>query len=172
MNVCEKYKFLAWILIAGFFISNYGCKKYPDGPLLSLHTKTHRVCGEWDVEYFEINGYDSTTYFKNHPLYGYYTFKKEKEEHRFSYKTYGYNTSDTNLYYSAFGDWGFDNFKKDLSLTADNINRPWRNFNLVIFNEEKTQEVQIRRLTEVEMWLQTLSSDGRTFFVKLKPKNN
>ena len=43
----------------------YGCKKYPDGPAISLLSKESRITGEWDVEYFSVNGYDSTEYLKS-----------------------------------------------------------------------------------------------------------
>ena len=60
---------------------NVSCKKYPDGPWLSLHSKEVRLCKSWDVSYFSINGYDSTPYLKNQPFYGKYRFERRKDDH-------------------------------------------------------------------------------------------
>lgn len=36
-----------------------GCKKYPEGPAISLRTKTARVAGKWAIEKVIVNGTDS-----------------------------------------------------------------------------------------------------------------
>lgn len=54
------------------------CKKYPDGPLLSLRTRTHRLVGTWEVESYIVYGIDSTGYLKSSSFYG--TYQIEPEE--------------------------------------------------------------------------------------------
>lgn len=36
-----------------------GCKKYEDGPLISLRTKVARVSGVWELESYTVDGADS-----------------------------------------------------------------------------------------------------------------
>ena len=38
-----------------------GCKKYPDGPSFSLHTKTNRLCHKWKLVAEFDNGQQSAT---------------------------------------------------------------------------------------------------------------
>jgi hypothetical protein len=160
------------LFIASIFILTGSCKKYPDGPLLSIHSKEHRVAGDWVVEYFSINGFDSTNHLKNHPCYGFYSFSKiENGRTEFSYISNGYNGSDTNYYYSSFGKWKFENNKRNITITIDYTNRPWRHFNLGIFSESQATLWQIQRLTEKDMWLKGTYPDGREYFVKLEQKN-
>lgn len=41
------------------------CKKYPEGPALSLRSKEARVANTWKVESYTINGVDYTSTLKN-----------------------------------------------------------------------------------------------------------
>ncbi|MBI4929161.1 MAG: hypothetical protein HY841_00240 [Bacteroidetes bacterium] len=52
------------------------CKKYPEGPKVSLRTKMARITGVWDVEYYEVDGIDSTSYILNSPYYYRYYFQR------------------------------------------------------------------------------------------------
>lgn len=150
--------FIAFILII-----TASCKKYPDGPLLSLRTKEHRVIGEWYVEYFSVNGNDSTANLKSQPTYGTYIFKKEKGRTQFYY------ISNSRLY-NAVGIWGFENHKSNIYIEMNHASHPWSYFNLVIFNSSQNTLWQIQRLTEKEMWLKGTYPDGREYFIKLKLK--
>lgn len=60
-------KYILLFLLVVFCISD--CKKYPDGPRISLLTKMCRITGVWDVEYYEVDGIDSTSYILNSPYY-------------------------------------------------------------------------------------------------------
>jgi hypothetical protein len=153
------------LFIAFTFILTASCKKYPDGPLLSLRTKEHRVIGEWNVEYFSINGYDSTEYLKGQPLFGTYFFEKEDGRHIF-----GYISNDR--LHSVGGKWEFRSNKKNIEIDIDHTSYTWVNFNLVIFSITKKTLWQIQRLTEKEMWLKGTYTDGREYFIKLELKSN
>jgi hypothetical protein len=150
------------LFIAFAFILTASCKKYPDGPLLSLRTKEHRVVGDWNVEYFSINGYDSTAYLKGQLYYGYYSFSKENEGRA------GYTYNSYNHQYGAGGQWYFDNGKRILRIDSGSESAG-KHFNLGAFAADKVSWV-IRRLTEKEMWLKANYTDGREYFVKLEQK--
>lgn len=130
------------------------CKKYPDGPLLSLYTKEHRVLGIWDVEYFEVNGYDSTSFLKGQPFYGKYRFEKNRDRSLFRYEA-------NDQQYNLGGYWSFQNHKEEICITFEaytalgNIG-PYRAAGIIW---------KIRRLKEKELWLET-SYAGKNYFLK------
>jgi hypothetical protein len=146
-------------LTAFAFIITASCKKYPDGPLLSLHSKEHRVGGTWDVEYFSINGSDSTNYLRSKYFYGMYDFVTTHNSDDCYYRS-------TTLGYSTYGKWMLLNNNRDLqvgfdfydSLHTEHVG-PYRAENAMW---------EIRRLTEKEMWLKNTYSDGREYLVKFK----
>jgi hypothetical protein len=145
------------ILFTVFAIVIIGaCKKYPDGPILSVHTKTERIAGRaarfpgkgWDVTYFSVNGYDSTSYLKSQSVYRKYAFVRDHDGY------YGEGT------FGRDGHWQFDSNKEKLSLSI-NVNGPIGPYlaNYVSWD--------IRRLTEKDLWLKT-DYNGKEYFLKLK----
>ena len=70
-----KIKQFTALTLLGFFALTVftGCKKYPDGPGLSLRSKTERVSNTWKVENYKINGSDFTSLVSNYTE----TFTKE-----------------------------------------------------------------------------------------------
>lgn len=146
--------------IASAFILTGSCKKYPDGPLLNFQSKLKRLVGVWDVEYFEINGYDSTSYLKSKPYYGMYRFIKEPGE-----VNYYFNYENDNGYLNS-GNWGFHNKKNDVQVGLTPLTQfldhlgPYRACENIMW--------EIRKLTEKELWLKTTYKDGRTYLVKFK----
>jgi hypothetical protein len=150
--------------IAFAFIIMGSCKKYPDGPLVSLYSKEHRVVGTWDVEYFSINGIDSTEYLKSNTLNGYYIFSKEKEG--FAELTY----SNYNHFYGIGAHWNFANHKKNIEIKTEYVVPDTIHFNLGLFDQTTPVSWRIMRLTEEQMWLKGIYTDGREYFFKLKPK--
>jgi hypothetical protein len=158
----KTIKLFLSVIFLGVLVTS-SCKKYPDGPLLSLRTKKHRLAGKWDVEYFSINGHDSTNYLKSKNFYGMYEFLQRHD----SDVCYYWSNIDI---YSYRGFWQFRDGSQNLfikytsnSLYSEHLG-PYRD-----------QEVlwEIRRLTEKELWLKTIYTDGREYFVKFKLfKNN
>lgn len=61
------------ILLIGSIVLVESCKKYPDGPMLSLRTRTERVANVWKVEKLTKNGVDVTA----RALDKTYEFKKD-----------------------------------------------------------------------------------------------
>lgn len=145
------------------------CKKYEEGPCISLYSKVHRVVGTWTVESFFINGVDSTNYLQQQPLFGTYSFSKESSgssSTSFVYNSNGNKGSDTSRYYTAEGKWSFKANKNNLFIEV-NFNSPAnKHFNIGPFGST-TCEWEIKRLKEKEMWLYALYN-GREFYLKLQ----
>ena len=102
-------------ILAGFMIllmGITGCKKYPDGPWLSIYTKTQRLCRTWDVAYFSIDGNDSTDYLKHQPFYGTYDFSKSQKGKQ---PVVNYKANNHNYYGS--GTWNFNGDKSTITYT-------------------------------------------------------
>ncbi len=156
MNLIKK---IILCFIAIVFITITACKKYPDGPLISLTTKETRLCKVWDVAYFSINGYDSTAYLKSQVFYGTYKFERpEKGNDGWII----YSALDRN--YAGGGSWFFINNKKSVGVRCSSYSGftgnigPYRAY-YVIWD--------IMRLGENELWLKTIYN-GKEYFVKFK----
>lgn len=83
-----------------------GCKKYEDGPLLSLRSKKARLVGIWKFKEVIINGEDRTN------EYQYDNIGFERSGGAF-YLTYDPKTDSEA---SLFGNWEFANNKEDLNI--------------------------------------------------------
>src|SRR5688572_21953831 len=55
---------ILFLLLLPLLLVPVSCKKYPEGPLLSLRSKKARLTGEWMLEKILRNGNDSTAYYK------------------------------------------------------------------------------------------------------------
>ncbi len=157
------------IIITLFITVFFSCKKYEEGPYLSLYSKEHRVVGTWTVESFFINGVDSTTYLTQSPLIGKYIFeeiKHNEDEGGYTYSSIGNEGSDTSLFYTASGRWSFSANKNNIFIRIKFDLPTYRHFNIGPFGST-TCEWEIKRLKEKEMWLYTIYS-GREFYLKLK----
>lgn len=99
-------KFFLLLLV---FLFLYGCKKYEDGPSLSLRPKKWRLSGSWHVEQMLVNGQDMTSaYYPNHEYY-------ESYEVGGSF-TYTAGTSITSP--TGTGAWRWIDHKKEILRTA------------------------------------------------------
>lgn len=78
------------------------CKKYPDGPALSLRSKTERLSNTWKVENYTINGSDFTSIVAGYTE----TFTKENN--------YSYSWGVL----SGTGKWAFQNNNMEVKLTG------------------------------------------------------
>jgi hypothetical protein len=154
-------KNVIFLFVAFAFIITSSCKKYPDGPLISFQTKVKRIVGIWDVEYFEINGYDSTSYLKNKPFYGMYRLDKDGETGQGHYLQY---LPEEEKYFDN-GTWDLRNKKNDLAIyLATNL------FPESTLGPYRAQFAvwEIRKLTETQLWLKTTYTDGREYLIKFK----
>ena len=162
------FKKIIFFFVIVVFIINASCKKYPDGPLLSLHSKLERLCRTWDVSTFTINGVDSTSYLKNQIFYGTYQFLTPQGDEP---GMANYITKNSN--YQGLGSWDFSNRKKSIILYFDFHGSPY--FGKIGpyrygFGSDSTSTTNnitwdIMRLEEKELWLQT-KYNGKQYFVK------
>lgn len=132
-----------------------GCKKYPDGPLISFESKKERVMGTWDVVSYQVNGYDSTSVLKNKSGYDMLWFGKGTHDLGYLPLVCG----------SYSGEWKFTNNKKNLDMsfrTYSNMPQPA----LVGAYRAVSISWEIRKLTDKEMWMRT-TYNGSDYFLKL-----
>lgn len=61
-----------WIILLLIIAVLPGCKKYDDGPVLSLYSKGMRVSGTWYFENVRYDGQDSTKHYPYQQLYFFY----------------------------------------------------------------------------------------------------
>lgn len=116
------------IAAIGLAVAFTGCKKYDEGPTLSLASKKGRVANIWKIEKFMENGVDLTAaallFFNNVS----WEFKKDKT----------YIISSSSSTNAETGTWDFDSKKENLILTPNGGSNAYKE--------------EIIRLTSNEMW--------------------
>ena len=65
------------------FLTVSACKKYPEGPILSFHSRDARVAGSWAVEKVLVNSQESTGYYSKY-TYSYGTDNSYTENNGFN----------------------------------------------------------------------------------------
>ena len=109
-----------------------GCKKYEEGPKLSLRTKKMRLCHEWKISNVTLNGVDVTsTYAADYQLH----IEKNGSYH----VTYGTATDE--------GKWELGEDKDDIYMTS---NLPG----------SVEQAFRILKLKNNEIWLRNTLPNG------------
>lgn len=92
-------------------ISLASCKKYEEGPMLSLLTKKARVVGTWTVEAYLENGVDKTSQYRQFVTGETFTTKKDG--------TYTYDATYVVGNSSDAGTWEFIDSKDDLKTLSN-----------------------------------------------------
>jgi hypothetical protein len=123
------------VLIPVVILVFFSCKKYPDGPLLTLRTKTARITGEWKIDKYIVNNVDSVSINS-----GFYSSLMDFT----CDKSNGQITSGT--YYT--GKWYFEEHKNKIRFDIN----PNTSLHPGIFGYVN-QTWEIRRLTNKEFWL-------------------
>ncbi|MFH1321027.1 MAG: hypothetical protein ABII90_10290 [Bacteroidota bacterium] len=133
------------ILISMNFTS---CKKYPEGPLISLRTPEKRLIGTWEIKEFEIDGQDFLDSLKNHPAYCLYSFH------------YGMSIGIELSSLVCIGKMDFENKKKELCF-------PCYGNTVTAYGPLAYENIcwDILRLTNKEMKLSTDFTDGKEYVV-------
>jgi hypothetical protein len=151
-------------LLALFFVtlSYSSCKKYPDGPLLNFTSKEKRIERTWTLEYLEIGGIDSTSYFLDENDSGFkFNFLKLKLGRDASYVDYG---SNRNLYRFVYVNCYLIDNKKKLSIDRQNYDPSVYSLKDQVgpFWVNDKVEFRIRKLTKEELWLETTYNGNLT----------
>ena len=105
--------FLVISIIGLIIISS--CKKYEEGPILSLRTKAARVAGVWTYAKVTVSGVDVTNLYANEKV----EFTKDGKA-KWTYST----TS------SKYGEWKFNEDKSKLMTKYDNVSI-WEEFEII-----------------------------------------
>lgn len=139
--------------LCGSLILLEGCKKYPEGPALSLRSKKERVANTWKLDALISGGVDSTAYFNS--LFNDYTVSLTKSgSYNISYNIRGFSSTET-------GDWSFSSDKEDLKITPKSIT----------FGSVPSPSVlQITKLYEKELWLRSFYGNGVAKEYHFSPK--
>jgi hypothetical protein len=121
------------------------CKKYPEGPSISLRSKNERIANTWKLSKYYENSVDLTSNFNT-------TFTK------FAFNTTkgGDYTITRELYSIAntteSGTWTLSSNKKTFNLSPTSI---------TIGAVPNASSWQILKLYENEMWLRNIDSNGK-----------
>ncbi|MDZ4668396.1 MAG: hypothetical protein SGJ00_10985 [bacterium] len=126
-----KKQLFLYSAIAILLFTLNGCKKYPDGPVISLRSKAERVANNWKVSKVLDDGKDVTSDYNKYEL----TLTKGSEANLTAkYVVFG-NTFE----FSTDGTWAFVSNNEKLSFNFD--------------NNAADGVYQILKLEEEEMWL-------------------
>lgn len=144
------------LFIAIGFISAFaGCKKYEEGPSLSLRTKKKRLAREWVIEDYFRNGNNETSQL----LISNYVENYTKE----GVHTRSYNDKNGDLI-SETGQWQFDNDKEQISVTGVG-SIEWTDQTSTV----SSSSYVILRLTSKELWYY-YENGGNKHEIHLKEK--
>jgi hypothetical protein len=103
MNKNKKMRMYFFLPIFILFIGITSCKKYEDGPMISLRTKTERLSNTWKVDNYKVNDTDLTSILSGYTE----TFTKDKN--------YSYDWGILN----GSGTWKFQSNNNEVLLTGN-----------------------------------------------------
>ena len=119
----NKTKFVLFTIIIVFMLPvMQSCKKYPDGPVISLISRTDRVANTWKVDNYKLNGTDYTSLVTNYSE----TYSKAGAY------TYAWGVL------SGSGKWEFQNNDNEIKITGT--------------DNQSSETLVILKLEEKEFW--------------------
>jgi hypothetical protein len=127
-----KKSFLKTIILSLslIFIAS-SCKKYEDGPFISIRSKTERIANIWVIGKAFDNGRDVTNNYDQYEL--------DLNNDQSASLTSNYSSGDVIFSFTTNGVWTFENNKNDLRLDFE--------------DNDADREYEILRLKENELWL-------------------
>lgn len=127
-NCTLSPKSLYSFILLAFILTHFSCKKYEEGPAVSLRTKKARITGDWTMEAILRDGKDvtNTIYVKNTLMDYHVIFEKDG-------RFVGVGNA------MSAGSWEFGKKKETLVLKTEPGNT--------------VESYFILRLTEKELWL-------------------
>lgn len=124
------------VLLFTVLVAASGCKKYEDGPSVSLIPRTERLCNTWQVFSCNVNGSDMTSYYVN------------------THYIESYDKSGRYAYSSAFGSGsGQWIWSGDQSIVS--------RFGI---DGDPSRDLHILRLKEKELWYYYMDGNDRVEF--------
>ena len=136
---------------AAFMLLNSGCKKYEEGPLLSIRSKKARIVNDWVVVKSYVNG-------KEEDLENTTEEMEFKDDYTGRYKYTGSSIFGESKYEINFK-WDFNRDKTKLIINYLDDDG----------NEEYVVDYLILKLYENELWLKDQYGDD-TYELHLEPK--
>lgn len=128
----NKKQFAVLIIFAVMMmIGIEGCKKYPDGPMISLKSRTERVANNWKVESCNINGNDHTSFVSGYTE---------------TYTTDGNYSFQWGLY-SGTGTWSFQNNDNEIRVIG--------------VDNQSSETLYILKLEEEQFWYYIMDGSDR-----------
>lgn len=144
---------MALLLVAAVVTS---CKKYDEGPSLSLRGKKGRAAGEWEIEKYMENDVDKTAQFRQVQSSETIEFEKDGK----------YKATATSALFGTTsiseGTWEFINDKEDIKTTITSVNGS-------TLSTPSLDTTHLIRLTNKEMWSKDVSG-STTYEVHMKSK--
>lgn len=139
MKTTSKLSVL-FIVVAGLMIPTIqSCKKYPDGPAISLRSRAERVANTWKVDNYKKNGTDYTSLVSDYSE----TFTKAGD--------YSYLWGS----FSGTGKWAFQNNDNEIKLNG--------------VSNQSSQTLYILKLEEKQFWYYYMDgSDKKEFHMVQK----
>lgn len=113
------------------------CKKYEDGPMFSLRSKTERISNTWRVERATDGGNDVTSSFDQYEL--------QLLSNGDASLAALYSLGSLSFEFQTNGTWSFESKKEDLRLDFE--------------NDAADRTYEILRLKEDELWLKEKGDD-------------
>jgi len=107
------------------------CKKGPEDPFLSFHSRLHRVCGDWEITKFTVNSADSLRRLVDSTMNsGAYGPQLEKHINFYNFtwsfdKNGGFNEKLVLIkedWIDVINDGPYDTFEKDTFISTTNYN--------------------------------------------------
>ncbi|MBL4752609.1 MAG: hypothetical protein JKY52_03265 [Flavobacteriales bacterium] len=130
-------KTVSFAMITLILMGLFSCKKYPEGPALTIRSKKGRVANKWKIDKWLIGGVDSAQFYAAEGTWVELT--KDGEATAVQVQKFGLLSITTNF----TGEWLFSDDKDILGwiLTDD------------LTNTTDTSTFDILKLKEKEMWL-------------------
>lgn len=129
------------------------CKKYPQGPVLSLRSKKERVANTWKLDKLVSGGVDSTAFF-NTVFSDYSVTLTKSGNYTIAYNIRGFVFTES-------GSWAFSSGKEDLQITPASSSTG---------TVPSPSVFQILKLYEKELWLRSFYSNGSAREYHFLPK--
>ncbi|MEX0965641.1 MAG: hypothetical protein WD077_00250 [Bacteroidia bacterium] len=142
MELNRTHKFsLAAIASAAILFNVQSCKKYEDGPRISLKSKKARLVGEWELEKPITSPFGEVNMIIE--------FEKDGDFELLLEITYSYPGYSGTYDYEVTGEWEFEDNKENIELDFDD-------------GGGKT-EWEILRLTSKELWIEAEGGEEYEF---------
>lgn len=132
-----------YLLIILSILAFTGCRKYEEGPGLSLRSKKERVSNVWKIEKYFMNDEDRTAQIDS--MYLTYTLRKDG--------SYQELMSHMHMYYIEDGKWSFIEDKSAIEIYRTNDTMTWH----------------IKKLEEDALWVVYTPLAGFRLEYRLKP---